>query len=123
MVGAGKVLRRFWTDRCDVYVKDGAADDRTGRRVFTERKLHTDLPCKLSFRLSFETVGAVRDVGDVTAAGQAVKLFLAPDVEMPAGSRVVVKRGGQEMGFWRSGIPAVFDRHQEVRVERQERWA
>ena len=121
MVG-GKALRRFWTDRCDIYVKDGAADGQTGRTVFSEQKLHGDIPCKLSYRLSFETVGAVRDVGDVTAAGQAVKLFLAPDILIPPGSRVVVKRGGQEMAFWRSGAPAVFDRHQEVRVERQERW-
>ena len=122
MVGR-KALRRFWTDRCAIYVTDGAVDKTTGRTVFTERLLHADVPCRLSFRMSFETVRAAQDVGDgATAAGQAVKIFMAPDVTIPPGSKIVVSRRGTEFTFWRSGVPAVFEGHQEVRAERQARW-
>jgi len=118
-----KTLHRFWTDRCDVYVKESKVDGATGRTVFTERKLHADVPCRVSFRMSFETVRAAQDVGDgATAATQAVKIFLAPDVTIPPGSKIVAHRKGTEFTFWKSGVPAVFEGHQEVRVERQERW-
>jgi len=77
----------------------------------------------MSFRLSFETVSGVRDVGDAAvSAGQAVKLFLAPEIVVPTGSKIVVRRGGHEMVFARTGVPAVFGGHQEVRMERFERW-
>ena len=121
MVGAH--LARFWTDRCDVYVRESTVDAETGRTGFSERKIYADVPCRVSYRISFETVGAVRDVGDAaTAAGQAVKLFLAPEISIPAGSKIVVRRLGAELVFFRSGIPAVFEGHQEVRVERFQKW-
>ena len=120
----GTALRRFWTDHCDVFVRESARDAGTGRDVFTERRIYADLPCRVSFRLSFETVNGVRDVGDAAvSAGQAVKLFLAPEVVVPAGSKIVVRRRGHEMTFIRSGVPAVFEGHQEVRMERFTQWA
>ena len=116
-------LRRFWTDRCDIFVRESTVEPGTGRSVFTERKIHADLPCRMSFRLSFETVSGVRDVGDAAvSAGQAVKLFLAPEIVVPPGSKLVLRRGVHEMVFARSGVPAVFEGHQEVRMERFERW-
>ena len=122
MVGAA--LRRLWTDRCDVFVRESAVNPENGRNVATERRIHADLPCRMSFRLSFETVRGVRDVGDAAvSAGQAVKLFLAPEIVVPAGSKIVVRRGIHETVFARTGIPAVFEGHQEVRMERLERWA
>lgn len=122
MVGAA--LRWLWVDRCDIFVRESTRDPGTRRDVFTERQIHADLPCRVSFRLSFETVSGVRDVGDAAvAAGQAVKLFLAPEIVIPAGSKIVVRRGGREMVFARTGVPAVFEGHQEVRMERFARWA
>ena len=122
MVGAA--LRRLWTDRCDIFVREPVRDSATGRVVFTERRVHADLPCRVSFRLSFETVSGVREVGDAAvAAGQTVKLFLAPEIEVPAGSKIVLRRGRHEMAFARTGVPAIFTGHQEVRMERFERWA
>ncbi|MCL2843322.1 MAG: hypothetical protein FWE28_07660 [Oscillospiraceae bacterium] len=117
------LLARLWRDRCDIWVQDSIVCPVTGRTVFEERKLHADLPCRVSFRLSFETVSGVRDVGDAAAsAGQAVKLFLQPDIVVPAGSKIVVQRQGHELVFARTGMPAIFDGHQEVRMERFERW-
>jgi len=67
-------------------------------------------------------VSRVRDDGIATTAGQAVKLFLDPGIDIPAGSKIVVRGRRREMVFSRSGIPAVFDHHQEVRVERFREW-
>ena len=116
-------LAKLWTDRCDIYIRESTVDAETGRTGFFERKIYADLPCRISYRISFETVGAVRDVKNAaTAAGQAVKLFLAPEISIPAGSKIVVRRFGVEMVFARSGVPAIFEGHQEVRLERFQRW-
>ena len=116
-------LARWWRDRCDIIVKEGHVDATTGRTVFVERVLQGDIACRVSFRMSFETLRAARAVGDFAKeANQAVKLFLAPDVVVPEGSKVLVRHGGQVSTFGRSGVPAVFERHQEVRLERLERF-
>ena len=119
-----KGIRRIWNDRCDILVRDSSTCPSTGRTLFAERCIYVDLPCRISFRLSFETVGAVRDVANAAIrAGQSVKLFLAPEIVVPPGSKILVRRRGHEMEFARTGMPAVFEGHQEVRMERFSNWA
>jgi len=116
-------LKRLWTDRCDIYVREGAEDPDTGRTVFSERRIYGNLPCRVSFRVSFETASPVRDVAGIASmAGQAVKLFLAPNIQVLAGSKIVVRRFGQETAYVRSGMPAIYEEHQEIRVELFRNW-
>jgi len=116
-------LTRLWRDQCDIWVREPVICAQSGRTVFEERKLYADLPCRVSFRLSFETVSGVRQVGvGASTAAQAVKLFVQPDIVVPAGSKIVVKRRGHELVFANTGMPAVFEGHQELRMERFERF-
>lgn len=117
------VLERIWTDRCDVTVREGTVDPETGRTVFEERAACKDVPCRLSFRLTFENVSAVKSAGGAYEVGQAGKLFLGLGVEIPPGARITVRRGGAVFEFARSGAPAIYQRHQEIRVERLQDWA
>lgn len=70
-------------------------------------------PCKLSFQTL-----AVNQDGDAAAAvTQSVKLFLSPDLEIPAGCKIVVRRFGvieREFVYARSGEAGIFSHHQEV---------
>jgi len=119
-----KILSRMWTDRCDVFVSEQTVQSDTGRTVMQEHMRHQDIPCRVSFRRGIEAMGVVRDVqGAAMESVQVVRLFLAPDVEIPPSSRVVVRRGnGQTLRFSRSGVPAVFEAHQEIRMEQEERF-
>ena len=105
-----KILSRLWTDRCDVYTHEG--------------KLYHEVPCRVSFRRGIEAMGMIRNVHEAAMeAVQAVRLFLAPDVDIPAGSRIVVRcKDGRELRFHRSGVPVEFEGHQEIRMEREERF-
>jgi hypothetical protein len=89
-----------------------------------ERRLYEDVPCRLSFRRGIDAMGMIRDVQDAAVeAVQVVRLFLAPDVAIPPGSRIVLRRSdGSVLRFWRSGAPAQFAGHQEIRMEREERF-
>jgi len=124
MVSRTKTLSKLWTDRCDVYVSEQVEDLSTGRIIEQERRLHQEIPCRLSFRRGIEAMGMLRDIGDAAMeAVQVVRLFLAPDIDISAGCRIVVRRGdGSELRFRRSGVPAVFESHQEIRMEREERF-
>lgn len=119
-----KILSRMWTDRCDVYVSEQTTQSDTGRTVMQERRLHQDILCRVSFRRGIEAMGVVRDVqGAAMESVQVVRLFLTPDIEIPPGSRVIVRRGnGQTLHFARTGVPAVFEGHQEVRMEQEGRF-
>jgi len=119
-----KTLSKLWQDRCDVYVSEPTEVPDTGRMILHERRLHQNIPCRISFRRGIEAMGILRDVEDAAIeAVQAVRLFLAPDIHIPPGSRIVVRRpNGSELRFCRTGVPAVFDAHQEIRMEREERF-
>lgn len=120
MVSVRSALSRLWTDRCTVYVSVGKTDE-SGLTDFTRTLLIKDQPCKLSF----ETLGKAS--GDpVATAGQVVKLFLTPDIEIPAGSMIVVTRNGnlnRVFEYVSSGEPGVFHDHQEIFLEKAARFA
>ena len=123
MVSGKNPLEKWWTDRLDLWVRQPKLDPKTGRTVFVEEKIAKDIPCRISHRMSFETVRAARDKGEIAStAHQAVKVFLSPEVTIPPGSRMDINRQGKTLQYTRSGVPAVFDRHQEIRLERFERW-
>ena len=82
-----RALERLWKDRCTIIGRVKASDPVTKQTKFQEKPLLEDQPCKLSFEKLTSTDGD-------HAAGkfQNVKLFLSPDVEIPAGCKIVVRR-------------------------------
>lgn len=120
MVSVRSALEWLWTDRCAVYVRAEKTDE-SGLTDFTETLLVEDQPCKLSFGTLTQASG-----DPVATAGQVVKLFLTPDIEIPAGSRIVVTRNGglnRTFEYVSSGEPGVFHDHQEIFLEKAARFA
>ena len=78
-----------------------------------------DIPCRLSFELLY---GATQtDTG--SEVPQRVKLFIAPDVKLPAGCRITVDlSGGETVHYGLSGAPAIYPTHQEIRLEPFKKW-
>ena len=107
-----KALERLWTDRCSVYVQVGATDPVTHLTDFEEMPLLLDQPCKLSF----ETLASANG-DELPVVSQSVKLFLSPDVAVPAGCKIVVVRPNsleRIFTFAQSGEAGVFTNHQEI---------
>lgn len=76
-------------------------------------------PC----RLSFETLKAAGKPDPAAAITQAVKLFVSPDLQVRPGSKITVTQDGVTADYTYSGVPAVYPTHQEIILERFERWA
>ena len=76
----------------------------------------TDLPCRVSYKTLSPAAGS--DTADTIA--QAITLFTSPDIIVSPGSRITVRQRGRDMKFSSSGIPAVYDSHQEIPMTRRE---
>ncbi len=116
-----KALERMWKDRCTVYIRAEVTDPDTNLTDFQETPLFENQPCKLSF----ETLSAT-DENHVATVAQGVKLFLSPDVVIPAGCKIVVKRFNdleREFIFSQSGEAGVFTNHQEIYLTIWKGWA
>ena len=116
-----KALERLWKDRCTVYHRIKVKDPDTKLTDFEEKPLLQDQPCKLSFETLTSTNG-----DEVATAQQVVKLFLSPDVKVPAGCKIIVTRPNdveRTFTYSRSGEPGVFSNHQEIMLEPFRGWA
>ena len=115
------VLERLWKDRCSIFIREEVTDLVTHLTDFEEKPLLQDQPCKLSFETLTSTNG-----DEVATAQQVVKLFLSPDVKVPAGCKIVVTRPNdmeRTFTYARSGEPGVFSNHQEIMLEPFRGWA
>ena len=121
MVNQRTALERLWKDRCTIIQKMKVTDPTTKLTDFEELPLLTDQPCKLSFETLSSNGG-----NHVATVAQAVKLFLSPDVVVPDGCKIVVKRFNdteREFTFSKSGEPGVFTNHQEINLSLFKGWA
>lgn len=109
-----KALERLWKDRCTIYKQEKVKDPVTKLTDFVEKPLLQDQPCKLSFETLNSTSG-----DPVATVPQTVKLFLSPDVEIPAGCKIVVTRFNdleRKFTYSKSGEAGVFTNHQEIQL-------
>lgn len=118
-----EALRRLWTDSCDITVRVAEADPETGRTLFREEIAVAGEPCRVSFKLTFENMSGAKEDGIYAAVKQSAKIFLDRNISVPPGSKITVTRNGEAFEFTRSGAPAIYDYHQEIKVEKFEDWA
>lgn len=118
------ILSLLWRDRATVTVRTPykRANKSTG---FREEVTLQDLPCKLSHFNSVQSSNTPNENdGVVSKVVQNVKLFLAPDVDIPSGSKIAVtQRNGKTTLYTYSSQPAVFTNHQEINLELFQKWA
>lgn len=76
-------------------------------------------PCKLSF----EKLAAAMGTDTAAEITQGVRLFIAPETPIRAGSKIVVTQNGVTTAYSASGEPAVYFSHMEIRLELFRGWA
>lgn len=71
-----------------------------------------NIPCKLSFELNYP----VSQTDTVAVASQRAKLFVAPEISVKNGSKIIVEQYGKKAEYGFSGETAVYPTHREIRV-------
>lgn len=110
-------IESLYCDTCDIviYEKYKKENNSTG---FKETKLFENLKCKLSF----DEV-AVANIDNVSSISQDIKVFLPPDINILAGSKLIITHNGKTKEYISSGEPAIYFTHQEIKLKLNERWA
>ena len=124
MVNVAAAIQSLWKDKCTIqtiveYTKTNGAK---GKRW---ESLVSDEPCKLSYFNSVRMSDISTDAAMSVSTFQEAKLFIRPDLIIPAGSRITVTLhiNGHILYFENSGIPAYFTNHQEIILKAVKRWA
>lgn len=73
--------------------------------------------------LSFETIAKNAESESASDVTQTTKLFIAPEITIKAGSKITVTQCGVTTDYTHSGVPAVYDTHQEIILDLFERWS
>lgn len=121
MVSAGNALRTLWKDQCTIQV---AVEYTKPNKAKSKRfvTLTENEPCKLSYNVRVNSPSV-----DTTMAAQVfqqAKLFIRPDLDVPAGSRITIATHANNhvLYFENSGVPSYFTNHQEIMLEVKQKW-
>ena len=109
MVNYRDQIEKLYTDLCDVIEVKEVTDKKTHITTHDEIVVYKGIKC----RISSKTLESTSD-GDVAEIKQGIKLFIAPDIVINAGSRIVVTRGGVAKNYKRSGEAFLFTDHKGV---------
>lgn len=116
---ARKAIESTYQDTCTIFERRDVRDDKTGiTRKNGEFTVFENQPCKLSF----EKLAAVVQTETVAAVAQGIKLFMAPEINVCPGSKVVVEHAGVKTEYSASGKPAVYPTHSETMLELFRGW-
>lgn len=114
-----QAIESLYSGICSVYEYQKITDKVTKLVKHAETCTLSDQPC----RLSFEKNAVAAQEGAPAAVKQTVKLFLAPEVKIKAGSKICVTQAGVTTDYTCSSPSAVYSTHQEIFLELFERWA
>lgn len=113
-----KTLELLYKGTCDVveYQKVKKSNGATG---FEEVTTLSQQPCRLSFDSSNETT----DENGVSAKAQNITLFVAPDVTIKSGSKIIVTQEDKTEVYKSASEPKRYASHQEIALEMFDAWA
>ena len=104
---------------CTVYELLKVKNEQTKIIEKNEVVVFYNQPC----RLSFEKLNSTIQTETAAAITQGTKLFVAPEIVIKGGSKIVVTQNGRTQIFSSSGEAAVYPTHQEIILELFKGWA
>ena len=118
VVKARKAIESMYDGTCTVteyqeYIKDNKS---TGHH---EVVILEGQPCRLSFSSSPNT----NQTESAAQLVQTIKVFLAPDVRVQAGSKLTITQNGVTTEYKSSGESALYQTQQEIMLELFKGWA
>ncbi len=119
LVIARSAIESTFFGECDVVEFCKVKDPTTKITSNKEVRVLEGIPC----RLSFSEKKAAERSETVTGIAGGAKLFVAPDIDIKSGSKIVVRQDNMVREFCASGVPAVYPTHCEIELELFEKWS
>ena len=115
---ARKAIERTYEGMLTVTEHKKVTDENTKLTNYQDIVVMENQPC----HLSFETLNSTVQSESAATVTQTIKLFVSPDISIKAGSKITVTQAGVTTDYTCSGIPAVYETHQEIILKLFERW-
>ena len=107
---ARKAIESTYSGVCTIIERRDVRDEKTKiTRKNEEVPVVENQPCKLSF----EKLNAVVQTDTAAKLTQGTKLFIAPEIKIKPGSKIIVEQNGITTEYSASGEPAVYFSHSE----------
>ncbi|MCO8812783.1 hypothetical protein KLO35_14195 [Clostridioides difficile] len=103
-----KAIELLYRDKCTIVEYKPIKDPVSKRTNNKEVIVLENQPCKLSYKNITST-----EEGKVAKLTQTIKLFISPNLNIKAGSKLIINN----KEYVRSGEPAIYPNHQEVILE------
>ena len=117
IIAARKTIESQYDAKCDVVEKRPKEVNNITKNI--EETVLIDKDC----RVSFEDIYVNTETDTKEKKIQKIKLFIAPELDIKPGSKIVVTRKGRTTEYKNSGEPAIYDTHQEIILELWKGWA
>lgn len=116
---ARKAIESTYSGVCTIIERRDMRDEKTKITQKKEVLVVENQPCKLSF----EKLNAVVQTETAAMLEQGTKLFIAPEIRVRPGSKIIVEQTGVRTEYSASGKPAVYPTHSEIMLELFRGWA
>lgn len=115
-----KVIENTYTDTCTVFeFEDIKEKGITKKRRFLKFQ---GIKCALStIGIRTRTISTTNQTDIENNISYDAKLFLSPEVEIKAGSRIEVSRLGRIFKFQSTGEAFIYETHQEIMLKRKDK--
>lgn len=113
-----KDLEKLYDGLATVYCKDSSTVDEHGITRQADVVAYTDIPCRISYRNK-----ASNEQDAVGALNQIILMFCDPQYDIPSGSTIEIAQYGQTHTYKSSGLPAMYNSHQEIELRTFEEYA
>ncbi|SES68706.1 hypothetical protein [[Clostridium] polysaccharolyticum] len=120
LLAARQAVESMYDCKCNVYEYGKHKNQNTRTTEMSEQCVLEEQPCRISFS-SLKTVVQSESAANI---GQCVKLFISPDITIKPGSKIsVLDKKNRLTEYKSSGVPAVYNTHQEIMLELFRGWS
>ncbi len=122
MLSKSEMVRRaiemMYDGKCDIIEHIKYKGDN-GATYFKESVKYKNVPC----RLSFSSSNVANQTDGKAEISQIIKVFMSNEYAVNAGSKIVITQNSLTKSYKSSGVPSVYETHQEIKLELFETWA
>ncbi|KXG78283.1 hypothetical protein [Thermotalea metallivorans] len=116
---ARKSIESTYTGHCSIVEYKEVKDPVSKITKHEEVIVLENQPC----RLSYDNISTTKSTESAHEVSQTIKLFIASEVEIKAGSKLVINQNGTTKAYECSGEPAIYPTHQEINLKLFKGWA
>lgn len=114
-----RAIESLYLGICNIKVRQKTFNVETKQYDFSERTIYENEPC----RLSYSNINYNKEKDGAARKQQIIKLFIAPELEIPSGCRIEITQNNRTAAYKSSSEPAVYRNHQEIELENFDKWA